>query len=89
MSAGLPLLLITLLSNIILAIWAFYGKGRRIFRLVAAGALLIGQLACWVIIMRFGVFHDYGSAAMGAAFLLSTVTFFVPYVGNKFVKSDY
>jgi Na+/phosphate symporter len=88
MSAGLPLLILSVLSTIILAVWLRNGAGDKTHRITAASVLLVILILSWVVLLSFGVFHPIGSWAMGVSFIASIVAFFVPLVYNKWCSNE-
>ena len=83
MSAGLPLIIVNILSIFIITLWVFNGSGGLKTRAIIGIVFLISLLVCWYFVVTFGVFHDFGSLAMSLAFLVSIVSFFIPVVSNK------
>lgn len=83
MSAGLPLLVLSILAAIILIAWSRGGSDNTVLRVKVAGAILILMVASWVALLSFGVFHPIGTWAMGFGLVVSITAFFVPIVYNK------
>ena len=80
MSAGLPLLFLSVLSTAVMAVWVLLGPGSRQKRIVV-GALFLAVLALsWGLLLSFGVFHSVGSNAMACAFLVALGGLVVPFV---------
>jgi len=84
MSAGLPLLILTILSVNILMIWSFLGTGNKKIRILITISIFTLIAVSWFLIQHFGVFHPVGSSAMGFAFIISMGAVFIPIVFNKF-----
>ena len=88
MSAGLPLLILSFLSTIILVVWSRNGSGQRNFRVIATVAIILSLLASWAALLSFGVFHPLGSWGMALGFIISIGTFFVPIVHSRFGQNE-
>ena len=89
MSAGLPLLIFSVLSTMILVVWLRNGAGHKVHRITAAGVLLVILVLSWVALLSFGVFHPIGLWGMGVGFLTSIAAFFVPVVYNKWCSNGH
>ena len=89
MSAGLPLLILSVLATIILVAWSRGGVGNRSIRAKISGVVLILLVASWLALLSFGVFHPIGSWAMGVGFIVSIAAFFVPMVYNKLHSNEH
>lgn len=83
MSAGIPLLILSVLSTIILVAWLHKGAGHKTHRVIAVGVLLVILLLSWVALLSFGVFHPLGSWGMSVGFIASIFAFFVPMLYNE------
>lgn len=88
MSAGLPLLILSFLSVIILVVWARNGSGQRNFRVNATVIITLSLVASWVVLLSFGVFHPAGSWGMGLGFIISIGAFFVPIVHRRLSRNE-
>lgn len=88
MSAGIPLLILSVLSTIILVVWLRNGAGHKTHRVIAVGFLLVILFLSWVALLSFGVFHPIGSWGMGAGFIASISAFFVPILYNKLCSNE-
>jgi hypothetical protein len=89
MSAGLPLLILSVLATIILVVWLSSGSGLIVHRIKLASVVLFVLVLSWLVLLYFGVFHPFGSLGMGAAFITSITAFFVPMVYNKFRSNEH
>jgi len=87
MSAGLPLLIITLLSCIVIGVWFFRGPAPQLARKLTAAGIVAMQVLCWAALGYFGVFSAWGQTAMGAAFVVSIMSLFVPWLWRVLVAS--
>lgn len=89
MSAGVPLLVLSILATVILIVWVRSGAGNRSSRNKLA-VITIGLLvASWVTLLSFGVFHPIGSWGMAFGFIVSIAAFFVPMIYNKIHKNEH
>jgi hypothetical protein len=88
MSAGLPLLMLSALSALILVVWLRNGAGDKTHRIMAVGVLLVILLVSWVALLSFGVFHPIGSWGMGVGFIASIFALFVPMLYNKLCSNE-
>ena len=88
MSAGLPLLILSLLSVIILVVWSRHGSGQRNFRVTATTIIILSLVASWAALLTFGVFHPVGSWGMALGFVISIGAFFVPIVPNRLNRNE-
>jgi O-antigen/teichoic acid export membrane protein len=88
MSAGLPLLILSFLSTIILVVWSRNGSGHRNFRVIATATIILSLVASWAALLTFGVFHPVGSWGIALGFIISIGAFFVPIVHNRFGRND-
>ena len=61
MSAGLPLLILSVLATIILVVWLLSGAGDKVHRIQLVGVVLIILVLSWAALLSFGVFHPIGS----------------------------
>ena len=86
MSAGLPLLVLSVLSLVVLFTWAVHGPGSRTVRITISAAFAMCLLLCWVVLLLVGVFQDAGLYAMGAAFILSLSALFVPVAWRRLMS---
>lgn len=89
MSAGLPLLILSILSTIILVVWLRNGAGHRTHRMTAVCVFLVVLFLSWVALLSFGVFHPIGSWGMGVGFITSILAFFVPMLYNKLLSNEH
>lgn len=78
MSAGLPLLILSFLSTIILVVWSRNGSGQRNFRVLATATIVLSLVASWATLLAFGVFHPVGSWGMALGFIISIGAFLCP-----------
>jgi len=74
----LPLIVLTLLSFGVLAVWFFRGARPHLPRRVVAVVLVIAQLTSWAVLSYFGVFSSPGAFAMGVAFIAGVVSLVAP-----------
>ncbi len=86
MSAGIPLFLLTILSTLILVIWALKGRGSKRIRVLTSGLVFVLLIFCWVVILRFSVFHSAGSWGMIFGFLITLFSLLIPVIGNRLVR---
>ena len=84
MSAELPLLFLSILATVILAVWSCNGSGQRNIRILATAIVVLFLVAAWAALVAFGVFHPVGSWGMGLGFIISIGAFFVPVLSNRF-----
>ncbi|KPZ67637.1 hypothetical protein AN944_03979 [Shewanella sp. P1-14-1] len=89
MSAGLPLLILSVLSTIILVVWLRNGAGDKTHRITAVGVLLVILALSWVALHSFGVFHPIGAWGMVVGFTASIAAFFVPVVYSKWCRNEH
>ena len=83
MSAGLPLLIISMLALCVVVAWQLRGPGSRPVRRAIAVGFLASIAASWALLISFGVFHPVGGAAMGAGFLLCSVALALPFIWRR------
>lgn len=88
MSAGLPLLAVSVLAALILAAWLWGGSGNLRSRAKIAGFTLLLLSTSWLALLLFGVFHPVGSWAMGVGFAVSVAALFIPSVHNRFQENE-
>jgi len=87
MSAGLPLLVLTILSCGVLAAWFFRGARPRLLRRSIAVALVVLQLLCWAALLHFSVFGRLGVFAVGAGFVVGVAGLVVPVLWQALRRS--
>lgn len=87
MSAGLPLLIITLLSCVVMVVWFSRSCLPQLPRRLTAASIVALQALCWVTLGYFGVFSAWGSTAMGVAFVVGILSLFVPWLWRALVAS--
>jgi hypothetical protein len=87
MSAGLPLLAISVIACVVMIAWQFGGVGSRVRRLIVASLTLGGLGVSWLVLLGVGVFHPAGAAAMGTGFVLAFVSLFVPWLWRLLPQS--
>ena len=88
MSAGLPLLVLSILSIIILVVWSRNGSGQRNTRIIVTAIIILSLVVSWSTLLAIGVFHTVGSWGMGLGFIISIGAFFVPIIHNKLGRND-
>jgi hypothetical protein len=87
MGVGLPLLILTVLSCGVSAVWFFRGAGPHLLRRVVAVVLVLGQFMCWAALLHFGVFASFGTFAMSAGFIVGLAGLVVPLLWQALRRS--
>ncbi len=83
MELGLPLLLITVLSTVVLVAWLFGGPGLKKVRRLVAGLFLLPIALAWLALLNFGAFHPVGSWGLLLGFIFAVTGLFVPIIFRK------
>jgi len=86
MSAGIPLLLSTILSMLILVVWALKGSGSKKIRVLTSSLVFVLLISCWIVLLNYGAFHPVGSWGMALGFLISLFSLLIPVIGNRLVR---
>ena len=88
MSAGLPLLIFSILGTTILVVWVRNGSGDKAHRIRFTCVVIFLLVSSWLALLSFGVFHPVGLCAMAVGFVVSIAAFFIPMVYNKLVSNE-
>jgi len=84
MSAGLPLLILSVLSSLIVAMWVLFGPGPRPQRLTIAVAFFVALALSWALLISFGALHHVGMYAVTCGFLVGLGGLALPLVWRYF-----
>ena len=85
MSAGLPLLLVSILAGCVILLWILNGSGPQQKRLMYGGLLIFSVVICWILLISFGVFTEIGKYAMAGGFVISIIGLIFPAVWNRLI----
>ncbi len=77
MSFGVSQAVLSILTLIVMMVWAFKGPGVRKTRIILTSAYVLLQGYSWVMILVFGAFHTIGEWAIGLCFVTSILAFIV------------
>lgn len=85
MGAGLPLMIVSIISGIVIFSWILKGSGSQQKRLIYGGVLMFSVVICWILLISFGMFSDIGKYAMAGGFVISIIGLFFPVVWNRLI----
>jgi hypothetical protein len=88
MSAGLPLIIISILAIVILAAWVHGGVGNRSKRVLLSSLVVLLLTSSWAVLLLFGIFHPVGSWGMAFGFIISIAAFFVPMLYSRLHRNE-
>jgi hypothetical protein len=78
MNAGMPLLILSLLSIVVVTTWRFKGTGDAGRRRTMATGWGVVLVACWAAVFALGSTDPLGSVATTLAFVVALAGLFVP-----------
>jgi hypothetical protein len=82
MSAGLPLLILSILSVVVVVTWSLNGAGDPGRRRAVASAWGVLLVACWAAVLALGTADPRAGAATVVAFVVALAGLFVPQIGK-------
>lgn len=78
MNAGMPLLILSLLSIVVVVTWRIRGSGDATRRRNVASAWGVVLVACWAAVLALGSADPRSGVATGLAFFVALAGLFVP-----------
>jgi uncharacterized membrane protein len=78
MSAGLPLLILSILSVVVVVTWSLKGDGEAGRRRTVASVWGVLLVACWAAVLALGADDPRAGAATAVAFVVALAGLFVP-----------
>lgn len=88
MEAGLPFLILSLMSTALLLLWGKNGSGSSRSRWGIACSMIGSLLLCWFLVGKFGVFSAVGGNSLLIGFAITIAAFAVPSFHKKAVLRD-
>lgn len=86
--AGIPFVILTLISTPILFLWAINGVGKNIVRYIVATVMIGTLVVSWVLVVSFGAFNYAGQLGLAIGFLVAITAFFVPTLHKRWVSDE-
>ncbi|RPH41354.1 MAG: hypothetical protein EHM87_19895 [Burkholderiales bacterium] len=80
MSAGLPLLILSILSVVVVVTWSLKGDGDAGRRRTVASVWGVLLVACWAAVLALGAEDPRAGAATAVAFVVALAGLFVPQI---------
>jgi uncharacterized membrane protein len=80
MSAGLPLLILSILSVVVVVTWSLKGAGDGRRRRTAASVWGVLLVACWAAVLALGSADPRAGGATALAFVVALAGLFVPQI---------
>jgi hypothetical protein len=81
MNAGLPLLILSILSVVVVVTWSLKGTGDAGRRRAVASAWGVLLVACWAAVLALGPADPRAGGATVVAFVVALAGLFVPQIG--------
>lgn len=80
MNAGLPLLILSLLSIVVVVTWRIRGPGEAGRRRVISSAWGLALVACWAAVLALGSADPRAGVATAIAFVVALAGLFAPQI---------